>query len=156
ELGLVGLLLLAIFLALPIIAARRVRDPLVTAALASYCGFLVHAGFEWDWEMPIVVISALALASTLVLSNGRGHTVHLAAALRFSAAAIAASLGGFSVIALAGNSYLVAAEHRLAAGDVQGAHSRATTAMTLLPWSSEPSVVVGDGDLEAGDLARSA
>ena len=59
ELGVVGLLLLVVVLALPIVVSRRTRDPLTTACLASYCAFLVHAGFEWDWEMPVVVVSGL-------------------------------------------------------------------------------------------------
>jgi len=78
ELGVVGLLLLVAVLALPIVVSRRTRDPLTTACLAAYCAFLVHAAFEWDWEMPVVTVSGLVLASVLVRSGtgGEGFALH--------------------------------------------------------------------------------
>jgi hypothetical protein len=36
------------------------------AAAAAYVAFLVHAGLDWDWEMPVVVVAALSCAAALV------------------------------------------------------------------------------------------
>jgi hypothetical protein len=60
ELGPIGLVLLAVALSVPIVAAVRVRDdPLAAGAAAAYAAFLVHAGLDWDWEMPAVTLAGL-------------------------------------------------------------------------------------------------
>ena len=69
ETGIVGLLLLVAALALPLVAARRRRSSFDVAALAAYGAFLIHAAFEWDWELPAVTLAALALA-VAVLARG--------------------------------------------------------------------------------------
>jgi hypothetical protein len=47
--------------------ARRAReapgDPVVVAAAGLLVAFAVHAGFDWDWEMPTVALTALVLAA---------------------------------------------------------------------------------------------
>jgi hypothetical protein len=68
ELGLVGALLLsALFGAVLAGLARRARavpdDPLLGAGAAVLAAFAVHAGVDWDWEMPSVTLPALALAA---------------------------------------------------------------------------------------------
>jgi O-antigen ligase len=153
ELGIVGLVMTVLLLAIPIVAARRARDPLLTAALGAYCGFLVHAGFEWDWEMPITTISGLLLACALVLSAAPGHPIRIGNPIRTVAGLATAALAVFVVITLAGNTYVVAAEHRVAAGDLNGAVARARRARRLLPWASEPWLVLGDVRSRSGDPA---
>lgn len=143
ELGVVGLVLLVALLALPIVVSRRVRDPLTTACLASYCAFLVHAAFEWDWEMPVVIVSGLLLASVLVRARA-SEPVALGAAARFAAGAAVVILAAFAVVALVGNTDVVAAERLIARGDVQGAAAHADRARQLLPWASEPWLVLAD------------
>jgi O-antigen ligase len=70
ELGLVGLALLAAFLLLPVVPVVRGRQSGAAAAAASaYAAFLVHAGLDWDWELPAVVIAALACAAALLLED---------------------------------------------------------------------------------------
>jgi hypothetical protein len=67
ELGPVGLALLLAALLLPLRAAfARSRSAHVPAAAAAYVAFLVHAGLDWDWEMPVVVVAALSCAGALV------------------------------------------------------------------------------------------
>jgi O-antigen ligase len=153
ELGVVGLVMTVLLFAIPVVAARRARDPLLTAALGAYCGFLVHAGFEWDWEMPITTISGLLLACALVLSAAPGHPIRIGNPIRTVAGLATAALAVFVVITLAGNTYVVAAEHRVAAGDLNGAVARARRARRLLPWASEPWLVLGDVRSRSGDPA---
>jgi O-antigen ligase len=65
ELGLVGMALLAIALVSILVAVVRcVRGPSRShyAALALLvCVWLVHAGIDWDWEMPVVTLWVFAL-----------------------------------------------------------------------------------------------
>ena len=63
ELGLVGLGLLALALAPPLLAAFRGASP---AAAGGYVAFLFHAGVEWDWEMPAVTVAGLLCGAALL------------------------------------------------------------------------------------------
>jgi hypothetical protein len=65
ELGPFGLLLLAAALAIPLVAAARVRD--VTGA-GAYCAFLVHAGVDWDWQLPAVTLAGLLCGASILVA----------------------------------------------------------------------------------------
>jgi O-antigen ligase/polysaccharide polymerase Wzy-like membrane protein len=72
ELGLVGLVLLLCALGAPLAAATRTRDPrLVAPAAAAYSVFLIHAGLDWDWEMPVTTVAGLACGAALLSSSPR-------------------------------------------------------------------------------------
>ena len=69
ELGIVGLALLLVALGAPLAAAARTRENrLVTTAAAAYVAFLVHAGLDWDWEMPVTTFAGLACGAALLVS----------------------------------------------------------------------------------------
>jgi O-antigen ligase len=74
ELGLVGLTLLAAFLAGVAWAARdalRVASGLAAGPLAGFVTWVAHAPLDWDWQMPAVTLIALALAGALLtLADG--------------------------------------------------------------------------------------
>jgi hypothetical protein len=112
--------------------------------LASYCAFLVHAGFEWDWEMPVVTVSGLVLASALVRSRVKATGFALRRVARRAGIVAVAVVAAFAVVALVGNSAVVSAEQQIAQGHLQAAAARATWATHLLPWSSEPWLVIAD------------
>jgi len=65
ELGIVGLALLLAMLALPLSEIGS-RDPIRLGAACGFLAFLLHAGVDWDWEVPVVTTAALYLASVLV------------------------------------------------------------------------------------------
>ena len=68
ELGLVGLLALAAFLAGVVLAARdalRREGAGAAGAVAALAVFGVHAGVDWDWEMPALALTAVLLAARL-------------------------------------------------------------------------------------------
>jgi O-antigen ligase len=68
ELGPLGLALVALLLLVPLrnIGKRR-HVPYVAVAASAYVAFLVHAGLDWDWELPAVVLAGLSCAGALVL-----------------------------------------------------------------------------------------
>jgi hypothetical protein len=68
ELGLVGLLLLGTAIAGVVLGAARARRRRPAAAagpIAALALWAVHAGIDWDWEMPALTLVALALAGAL-------------------------------------------------------------------------------------------
>lgn len=69
ELGLIGLALLLVALGAPLAAAVRTRErKIVATAAAAYSVFLVHAGLDWDWEMPVTTLAGLACGAALLVS----------------------------------------------------------------------------------------
>jgi hypothetical protein len=78
ELGLVGMAMLALFLGALIVAAlrSRIRPRAISrsqaAGVTAACTvWLVHAGVDWDWQMPALTGMALVLAATLFPAGRR-------------------------------------------------------------------------------------
>ena len=74
ELGAVGLACLALFLGGLVLCARDAMrsDPVLSAGpLAVLTAWGVHAGLDWDWEMPAVTLVALVAAGLLVAAADR-------------------------------------------------------------------------------------
>jgi hypothetical protein len=69
ELGPIGLALLLAALLIPLLALRGRRDPLLATAAAAYVAFLVHAGIDWDWELPAVTLAGLVCGSTMLVAR---------------------------------------------------------------------------------------
>jgi hypothetical protein len=72
ELGLVGLALLAALLAGVAICARRLatRDPALAAGpCAALAALALHAGIDWDWELPALSLIALLLAGMVIADD---------------------------------------------------------------------------------------
>jgi O-antigen ligase/polysaccharide polymerase Wzy-like membrane protein len=74
ELGVVGLLLLVAALLVPlVVAARRLRGPdrqAHAAFLAAAAVLLVHAGVDWDWEMPALWMWFFGAAGVVLAGSG--------------------------------------------------------------------------------------
>jgi hypothetical protein len=67
ELGPIGLALLVLALLVPLVAAVRARDRTLTAiATGAYVTWLVHVGYDWDWELPGVTAAAILCAGALL------------------------------------------------------------------------------------------
>ena len=68
ELGLVGLGLLAAFLAAPLLAlASAPSQSAGNIAAAGFVAFLVHAGLDWDWEYPVVTLAGIACGAAVLV-----------------------------------------------------------------------------------------
>jgi O-antigen ligase len=78
ELGIVGLLLLlAVILMVLVRAALRIRGPdrsLYAAAFSALLGWAIHAGIDWDWEMPVITLIFFALAGCVLAGPGGRST----------------------------------------------------------------------------------
>jgi hypothetical protein len=68
ELGLAGLLALAVMIGGCAVAAAR-AGPALPGATAALAAFALHAGIDWDWEMPALTLVALALAARLIAAG---------------------------------------------------------------------------------------
>ena len=70
ELGIVGIVLIVLLVATPLVVAwRRRGDTIAATAGASFLVFALHAGLDWDWEMPVVGLVGLACAATLLAES---------------------------------------------------------------------------------------
>ncbi len=69
ELGLVGLALLAAFLAgigLASRAAYRAVPALAAGPIAAFVAYIAHAPLDWDWQLPAVTLVAIVLGGALL------------------------------------------------------------------------------------------
>ncbi|MDQ3936833.1 MAG: O-antigen ligase family protein [Actinomycetota bacterium] len=74
ELGIVGFVLLAALVGTVAGGVRRrfravPGDPLLAACAAVLGAFAVHAGLDWDWEVPTVTLPALLLAAAAIQAD---------------------------------------------------------------------------------------
>jgi O-antigen ligase len=154
ELGPVGLALLGLALGIPLVAAvRSRRAPLVPAAAAAYCTFIVHAAVDWDWEMPVVTLSAVLIGGFLVVSvPSPRHT--LGVAERTAAFGVALCIGAIAFVGLVANSALTAATVALDDGRPADAASDASRADRWALWSAEPSRLLAQALVASGELRQ--
>jgi hypothetical protein len=154
ELGPIGLALLICMLAVPLIGLRDARrTPLAAAALGGYVAYLVHAGIDWDWEMPAVTLTALACGVVLLLAARGEAAPALGRTTRFAGAVAAAALAVLALGGFVGNRTEAAASDALDAARLQTAADEARQARRWGPWSSEPWRLLGEAQLQAGDVA---
>jgi O-Antigen ligase/TPR repeat len=157
ELGIVGLVLLATVLAVPFLALRHRRTPLVSLALAAYTAFLVHAGLDWDWEVPAVTLAGLACgAAALIAARDDAIAADVSSPARYAGVGLLAVVGLFAAVTLVGNRALDTGAAAAASGDWGRAAAEARSARTWLPWSSDPWRLLGDARFGRGDFPGAA
>jgi len=158
ELGLPGLLfLLAALLAILVATARRIFGPeriLYAAIFAAMLTWALHAGFDWDWQLPatgffLFGLGGMAIAAApgggsqwTPLVSGRTARIALslcALALVVSPALVAISQG-----------YLNSGVDDFQEGDCAGASRNALDAIHTLSVRPEPYQLLGFCDSRAG------
>ncbi len=155
ELGLVGTALLVFVLLLPLAALRRGRRRrLVPIAAGGYTAFLVHAGVDWDWEVPAVTATALVCGMAILGASrsAEGRPVH-----RWvwgATATVMLAVAVFSFAGVIGNGALAAADDAARADTPARAERDAGRAETWQPWSSEALRVAGEAQLALGRRAE--
>jgi len=155
ELGLPGLLLLLIVIGTTIVGlalrARGRERSLYGALLAVAVVWAVHAGIDWDWEMPVVTLGFFAAAG-LALSPRRGagpgwvpsHNKRLVIAL------LCLATVALPVSIIGSQSRLGDAEHALYASNCSAASPDALSSIGWLDFRPEPYEIVGFCDLRRG------
>ena len=76
ELGIVGLAFLLMVIGGIVACGREVyaEDPALAAGpIAALTAFALHAGIDWDWEMPALTLVAITLAGLLISRAGAAY-----------------------------------------------------------------------------------
>jgi hypothetical protein len=155
ELGAVGAALLGFALLVPLVAAvRGRRNRFVAASVAGYSAWLVHAAIDWHWEVVGVTLTALLAGGVAMLAAERGSARPLPEFARRPLLPLSVGLTALALVSLVGNQALFAGREALARKEWKEAAEHARRAETLLPWSFEPHVVLGDAAAGRGDRQR--
>jgi hypothetical protein len=155
ELGLPGLLLLLIVVGTSIVGlalrARGRERSLYGALLAMAVVWSLHAGIDWDWEMPVVTVGFFAAAGLALSARGRAgagwvprHNTRLVLALLCLATVV------LPVSIIGSQRRLGDAEHALYAFDCAAASPDALSSIGWLDFRPEPYEIVGFCDLRRG------
>ena len=155
ELGVPGLLLLLVLVGATILGlALRVRGrqrTLYGALLAVAVVWVLHAGVDWDWEMPVVTIGFFAVAGLALSARGRvgsgwvpSHNTRLVLAL------LCLATVALPVSIIGSQTRLGQAEHALYASDCAAATPAALSSIGWLDVRPEPYEIVGFCDIQRG------
>ena len=158
ELGVVGLALLLLTLGTILAGlARRARGENRAphaAAFAVVLAWALHAGIDWDWEMPVVTLAVFALGgaglalprgSALLRPPGRGTRVTVGLALLVLAAT--------PVLIAVSQEHLDAAVDAFERGDCAAAIDAALDSTAALGVRPEPFELLGYCDVRLGQPA---
>jgi len=158
ELGVAGLA----FVVLALVALLggllvRVRGPdrtLYAALFTATLVWAVHAGVDWDWEMPAVTGWVFAAGgAALAAGPARGAGWRLPVALRI-AVAVGCVVLALTPLRVAQSDYAAQASKRaFARGDCERASARAQDAVDALSVTPEPLEILGYCHLRAGRAA---
>jgi len=146
ELGIVGLLLLLVFLVTVFYAGGRgvartaVGRPWTAAALAGSAAFCLTAVVDWMWQIPVLAVAMLLLASHLVIAGGppgeRPRALGVPARAGLALAALAAIVA--IAIPLTSAALLRESEDDFRGGDLDGALQAARSAQNVQSGSAAP------------------
>jgi len=153
ELGPLGLVLLALALAAPLVAALRARRrTLVPIATGAYVAFLVHAAYDWDWQLTGVTVAALFCGGACLAAARDGRRM-APTPLRFGLLSLVLASGALAFLGLLGNRPLARSGSDLRQGNYAAAASAAIEARRWAPWSSQPWEQLAVVRLARGDRA---
>jgi hypothetical protein len=161
ELGIVGLFLVATFVAALTIAvvAAPIPQPLRALAVGVTVMWALDAAIEWLWEIPAASVPVLALAAAV----GSWHGHREGGARRVPRASLGArSLVASMVVALAavpaaeaaGSVLMERAARAYDAGDCTRARTRAASAARVAPWRAAPHALAGLCSARMGNAAK--
>ena len=100
ELGPLGLALVLLALGLPLVRLRGRRDPVLAAAAGGYVAFVVHAGLDWDWEVPAVTLAGLFCGAALLVGGRPDGLPPLSGRARLALLLVALALGVLAAVRL--------------------------------------------------------
>ncbi|MDX6589722.1 MAG: hypothetical protein QOI84_996 [Solirubrobacterales bacterium] len=169
EVGIVGEALLVAFLAFVLacgvgnlLRAEPDERTKLAAAIAGFTVFLMIAAVDWMWQIPVVPVTALLLATALVLGRDPvGEKPRLPVAARVGVVALGLAAIVVIAIPLASQSLVRQSEADARAGDLSGALEAARSAQNVEPAAASPRlqqalVLELRGDLPAAEAAARA
>lgn len=162
ELGVVGLILLLIpILVILIRVATRIRGrarPLYAAVFAVLLGWAIHAGVDWDWEMPVVSIIFFSLGGFTLgrrpRADGTPRSWLAEVSSRFALRAPLAL--GFLLLAVlpaftwVSQQRLDAASYAFSRGDCVTARRESLDSISLLGNRADPYEIIAYCDVRLG------
>ena len=152
ELGVVGLALLAGALVVLVVGGIRARrQRFVASALGAFVAWSAASAFDWHWEMVGLTATALLTGSAGLLASERRARGLMLPSSRLALFGLTATLSVLAVWSLVGNQALFAGREAVARKDWSDARDHAVRAQSLLPWSHEPDLVLGDAAAGRGD-----
>ncbi len=165
ELGVLGLLLLVAVIALILGAfAYRARGPdraLFAALLAAGLAWAVHAGVDWDWQMPAVTLwlfafGGAALARSLVWRRRRRHNELKRTAVRAGGAMACVLLAIIPARVALSQARLDSAIAELNQGNCRAAQSDANSSLSAVSQRPTPYAVIAYCDIRLGRYGAAA
>jgi hypothetical protein len=163
ELGVVGLaLLLAVILSILVTFARRttgMNRGYYAALLAAGIAWALHAGIDWDWEMPAVTAwffaaGGAALAARQRTGKDRAPVPRIADGNRITIAAALLVTAVTPALLMLSQSRLSDAASSFNHGDCQGATSAALSSLDYMAIRPEPYQMIGYCDIDQGRLTQ--
>ena len=152
EIGIVGVLLLAGALVVPLVAAvRGRRRRLAAPAAGAYVAWVTAAALDWHWEMVGVTMTAFLAGAVALLAAERGVPGRLATPWRGGLIVGTVALSLAATWSLVGNQALFGAREAVARHDWTEAREHGRRARALLFWSAEPDLALGDAAAGLGD-----
>jgi O-antigen ligase len=157
ELGVPGLILLAIVLLTPLgVAAARLRGPerhAYAGFLAAGGALLAHAGVDWDWEMPALFLWFFTASGVVLAAAGGPVSWAPGRLLRLVAALACLLLAVTPALVLASQAPLTRGLRAFKQGDCRTAVDAALDSRDLLGARPEPYEILGYCDARAGEVA---
>jgi tetratricopeptide (TPR) repeat protein len=159
DLGLIGTLALVVAIGAILVAfAWRARGPdraLFAALFAAGLAWAVHAGVDWDWQMPAVTLWLFALGGTalsrpLERRRRRRGRRRRRPAVRVAGVAACLALAILPARLAISQTHLESALAAMERGDCERARADAGTALSWLDARPTPYGVIGYCDLEQG------
>lgn len=160
EVGIIGFALLVGFFGWILIvglmryaSATQSRRTQLAAALAGCVAFLVGAGFDWSWEIAVIPICFLLLASVLVTAGDRRRRSAPPVKMRL-VGCVVAIIGMVAIsIPLATAHSLQASQAAAREGNLGAALSSADDAQSVEPFAAAPRIQQALVQERLGDLA---
>jgi O-Antigen ligase len=162
ELGAIGLVLLFGAFALIVVggvggSSSADAAGFGAAAAGAFAVFLVGAGVDWMWQMPVVSVVGFALLGLLARLDSRVGVPVFEGRLRFVVVGLCAAAAlvaiGVEAAPMLGELKVRDSQAAVARGDVTAAQSDAVDAHKLEPWAATPYLQLALVYEQAGQLA---
>jgi hypothetical protein len=145
ELGIVGLALILGFLgavlvggAVRLAGAATQRHGQLAAALGGCLAFCVAAAFDWIWELPVIPVAFLLLASVVVTAGDGAARRGLGWRWRIGTAGVALAAIVAIAIPLASTALLRQSQRDARSGNLAAALDAARAAQSVQPYAASP------------------